>query len=47
MTSEHDGKQYVTVTSGTGGVYLLRTADPNIKHVPPGGTLWTFKLLDE
>jgi alcohol dehydrogenase (cytochrome c) len=47
VTWEHDGKQYVTVTSGTGGVYVLRTPDPNIKHVPPGGTLWTFKLLDE
>jgi alcohol dehydrogenase (cytochrome c) len=47
VTWEHDGKQYVTVTSGTGGVYVLKTPDPNLKHVPPGGTLWTFKLMDE
>jgi alcohol dehydrogenase (cytochrome c) len=47
VTWEHDGKQYVTVTSGTGGVYVLKTPDPNLAHVPPGGTLWTFKLMDE
>ncbi len=46
ITWEHDGKQYVTVTSGTGGVYVLKTPDPNLTHVPPGGTLWTFTLLD-
>lgn len=46
VTWEHDGKQYVTVTSGTGGVYVLKTPDPNLVHVPPGGTLWTFKLMD-
>lgn len=46
ITWEHDGKQYVTVTSGTGGVYVLKTPDPNLKHVPPGGTLWTFRLMD-
>jgi len=47
VTWEHDGKQYVTVTSGTGGVYVLKTPDPNLTHVPPGGTLWTFALLDQ
>ncbi len=46
ITWEHDGKQYVTVTSGTGGVYVLKTADPNLTHVPPGGTLLTFRLMD-
>ena len=46
ITWEHDGKQYVTITSGTGGVYVLKTPDPNLAHVPPGGTLWTFALLD-
>jgi alcohol dehydrogenase (cytochrome c) len=47
VTWERDGKQYVTVTSGTGGVYVLKTPDPNLVHVPPGGTLWTFKLMDQ
>jgi alcohol dehydrogenase (cytochrome c) len=46
ITWERDGKQYVTITSGTGGVYVLRTPDPNLVHVPPGGTLWTFALFD-
>jgi alcohol dehydrogenase (cytochrome c) len=46
VTWEHDGKQYVTVTSGIGGSYVLKTPDPNLKHVPPGGTLWTFALFD-
>jgi alcohol dehydrogenase (cytochrome c) len=47
VTWERDGKQYVTVTSGTGGVYVLKTPDPNLAHVPPGGTLWTFRLMDQ
>lgn len=47
VTWERNGKQYVTVTSGTGGVYVARFGDPNIAHVPAGGSLWTFKLFDE
>jgi len=31
----------------TGGVYSLRFGDPNLAPVPPGGTLWTFKLFEE
>jgi alcohol dehydrogenase (cytochrome c) len=44
VTWERDGNQYVTITSGIGGVYALKTLDPNLTHVPAGGTLWTFKL---
>jgi alcohol dehydrogenase (cytochrome c) len=44
VTWERDGVQYVTVTSGIGGVYA-RQPDPNLAHVPKGGSLWTFKLL--
>lgn len=46
ITWEQGGKQYVTVPSGIGGVYVLHTPDANLAHVPPGGTLWTFKLFD-
>jgi alcohol dehydrogenase (cytochrome c) len=44
ITWEKDGVQYVTVGSGIGGVYALRTAAPDLVHVPTGSSLWTFKL---
>jgi alcohol dehydrogenase (cytochrome c) len=44
VTWQRNGVQYVTVTSGTGGVYI-RQPDPNLVNVPKGGSLWTFKLL--
>jgi alcohol dehydrogenase (cytochrome c) len=44
VTFERNGVQYVTVTSGTGGVYI-RQPDPNLVNVPKGGSLWTFKLF--
>ncbi|MDB5405865.1 MAG: quinoprotein ethanol dehydrogenase [Rhodospirillales bacterium] len=47
ITWERNGKQYVTVTSGTGGVYVLKIPDANLAHVPPGGSLWTFKLMED
>jgi alcohol dehydrogenase (cytochrome c) len=47
VTWERDGKQYVTVTSGIGGVYAMKTPDPNLRNVPAGGSLWTFKLFEE
>jgi alcohol dehydrogenase (cytochrome c) len=47
VTWERDGKQYVTITSGIGGVYALKTPDPNLTRVPAGGTLWTFKLFED
>jgi len=47
ITWEKDGKQYVTVPSGTAGVYSLRFGDPNLANTPPGGTLWTFKLFED
>jgi alcohol dehydrogenase (cytochrome c) len=47
VTWERDGKQYVTVTSGIGGVYALKTPDPNLAGVPAGGSLWTFRLFED
>ncbi len=46
VTWENNGTQYVTVTSGIGGTYA-RGPDPNLAHVPKGGSLWTFKLLEQ
>ena len=42
---ELDGVQYITVTSGLGGVYVLNGADERLSTVPPGGSLWTFALF--
>jgi alcohol dehydrogenase (cytochrome c) len=47
VTWERDGKQYVTVASGVGGVYPLFSGDPRLATVPPGGSLWTFALFNE
>ncbi len=47
ITWELDGKQYVTITSGATGPYVMRAGDPNLAHVPAGGSLWTFKLFEE
>lgn len=44
VTWEQGGKQYVTVMSGIGGVYALRSGDPNLANVPAGASLWTFEL---
>ena len=44
VTWERNGKQYVTVLSGIGGVYALRSGDPNLANVPAGASLWTFGL---
>ena len=46
VTWEQDGKQYVTVLSGIGGVYAERSGDPNLVNVPRGASLWTFGLFD-
>src|SRR5439155_1709851 len=33
---ELDGKQYVTITSGATGPYVMRAGDPNLANVPAG-----------
>ena len=47
VTWEKDGKQYVTVLSGLGGVYAQRGGDPNLNNQPTGVSLWTFSLFDK
>jgi alcohol dehydrogenase (cytochrome c) len=43
ITYTHNGRQYVTVASGRGGLLASRyTAD----KVPTGGSIWTFALMD-
>jgi alcohol dehydrogenase (cytochrome c) len=43
ITWTRNGKQYVTVLSGTGGVAGARRGLPD---VPLGGSVWTFALID-
>jgi alcohol dehydrogenase (cytochrome c) len=43
VTWEKDGRQYVTVVSGAGGVWAL-LGDPRYSAVPAGGSVWTFAL---
>jgi alcohol dehydrogenase (cytochrome c) len=47
VTWERNGKQYVTVMSGLGGVYVQRAGDPNLQNLPTGVTLWNFALFDK
>jgi len=44
ITWEAGGVQYVSVTSGIGGVYALNSGDERLRLVPAGGSLWTFAL---
>jgi alcohol dehydrogenase (cytochrome c) len=44
VTWETDGRQYVAVSSGIGGVYSLFSGDERLKDVPAGGALWVFAL---
>ena len=43
VTWEHNGQQYVTITSGSGGVWAL-LGDERMAKVPAGGSLWTFAV---
>ena len=47
VTWERNGKQYVTVMSGIGGVYAQRASDPALENAPTGVSLWTFALFDQ
>ena len=43
VTWEHKGQQYVTITSGSGGVWALM-GDERMAKTPAGGSLWTFAV---
>ncbi len=43
VTFELDGKQFVSVVSGSGGVWAL-LGDERMSQVPAGGSVWTFAL---
>ena len=45
ITWTKNGKQYVTVLSGMGGVASARRGLPNT--LPLGGSVWTFALFDQ
>jgi alcohol dehydrogenase (cytochrome c) len=44
ITYTHNGRQYVTVASGLGGILARRAVGAKM---PTGGSLWTFALLPE
>ena len=43
VTWEKDGKQYVSIVSGGGGVWAL-LGDERMAKTPAGGSLWTFAI---
>lgn len=44
VTYMHNGRQYVTIASGLGGILADRYA---ARKVPAGGSIWTFALMPE
>ena len=47
VTYTHQGRQYVTVLSGIGGLYWNIWREQLKDKVAPGGSVWTFALLPE
>jgi alcohol dehydrogenase (cytochrome c) len=47
VTYTHQGRQYVTVLSGIGGLYWNIARERLKDTVPQGGSVWTFALLPE
>jgi alcohol dehydrogenase (cytochrome c) len=46
ITFTQNGRQFVTVLSGIGGVYWNQARE-QLKNVPQGGSVWTFALMAE
>jgi alcohol dehydrogenase (cytochrome c) len=47
VTYTHQGRQYVTVLSGIGGLYWNIARERLKDKVPQGGSVWTFALLPD
>ena len=47
VTYTHQGRQYVTVLSGIGGLYWNIAREQLKDKVPQGGSVWTFALVPE
>jgi alcohol dehydrogenase (cytochrome c) len=47
ITYTHNGRQYVTVLSGIGGLWWNIAREQLKDKVPQGGSVWTFALLPE
>src|SRR5262249_7987843 len=47
VTYTHQGRQYVTVLSGIGGLYWNIAREQLKDKVPPSGSVWTCALLPE
>jgi len=41
---EHEGREYITVTSGAATVYGALAGDPELANMPAGSSVWTFAL---
>ena len=46
ITFTHQGRQYVAIQSGIGGVNVLRMGEA-LKNVPRGGSVWAFALMPD
>jgi alcohol dehydrogenase (cytochrome c) len=46
VTYTHNGRQYVTVLAGVGGLYW-NIAKEQLKNVPQGGSVWTFAVMPD
>jgi alcohol dehydrogenase (cytochrome c) len=46
VTYTHNGRQYITVLSGVGGLYWNVAREKLKDTVPQGGSVWTFALID-
>lgn len=44
VTYQLDGKQYIAVASGIGGVYNNLSNDIDLANINPGGAIWVFEL---